>query len=422
MTIPLPDPAGPITDVVDTDAAHTLGLRRVSQLFAAPPPDPLVADWIDRSELFLLVGRSGSGKSLCAIDLACSIATATAWLHRLPVRTGPVVYVVAEGRNSIAPRVRAWCRARSVKPEALEANLYFATGLANLGAAEWVQALIDITDELGAVLVVIDTLAQASPGKDENSARDMGVVIHAAQTLLLRASRPAVGILHHLGKEQSKGARGSTAIPAACDVTLSLSGPARALTLTTDKQRNHEAPDAVTIAIAGSPPYLQPIRWSLAEIIHAGLATLPDGLLSADRSGMARAWAITALPPWQAANSKLTLTPSREAIGKAFGDLISAASVNLTDGVYRLNSNTKPVPSVNFTTPPVDLLSSPAPSASTTSPSIESGEVDAGQVDGAFGEPDLAVGKGSDTRNSNGAAPPEVDEDYLTELVRVTPA
>ena len=349
MSIPRPD-AEPSAGFdyadlgVDEDAARRLDLRKPSQLLTAKPPDPLVPGWIDRGELFLMVGKAWSGKSLFALDLACSVATGTPWLHRLQVCPGRVLYVVAEGRNSIAPRIGAWCRARGVHEAALEGSLFFAVGLADLGDAEWVKALRLITDQVVASLVVIDTLAQASPGKDENSARDMGVVIHAAQSLLLRPSRPAVGALHHHGKDQTKGARGSTAIPAACDVTFAISGPRGSVSLVSDKQRNHQTPEAVVAAIVDDPPYLQSRGWSLGEIIHAALAKLPNGIRYSERLTYVRIWASSALPPWRGVDAG----PSREAVGKALENLCSTGIVNLTDGVYRVTPNTKEPPAVNF--------------------------------------------------------------------------
>jgi hypothetical protein len=81
--------------------------------------------------------------------------------------------------------------------------------------------LVEAVREAGAAggVLVIDTLAQACPGFDENTGRDMGDAI-AALNELQAALGGLVLVLHHSGKDASRGMRGHSSLLAALDVSL----------------------------------------------------------------------------------------------------------------------------------------------------------------------------------------------------------
>jgi hypothetical protein len=68
-------------------------------------------------------------------------------------------------------------------------------------------------------LLIIDTLNRASVGADENNGRDMGEIIDAAKMLQTRLGG-AVLLIHHSGKDQTKGLRGHSSLNAALDAAL----------------------------------------------------------------------------------------------------------------------------------------------------------------------------------------------------------
>jgi hypothetical protein len=65
-------------------------------------------------------------------------------------------------------------------------------------------------------LIIIDTLNRASPGADENSSVDMGNIIAAAKELQILIGG-VVLLVHHTGKDSSKGLRGHSSLYAALD-------------------------------------------------------------------------------------------------------------------------------------------------------------------------------------------------------------
>ena len=70
-------------------------------------------------------------------------------------------------------------------------------------------------------LVIIDTLAGASGAGDENKTADMNTMVrHAAQ--LAEAQGIHVSIVHHTGKDPSKGGRGSVALRCRADTEIEI--------------------------------------------------------------------------------------------------------------------------------------------------------------------------------------------------------
>jgi hypothetical protein len=82
-------------------------------------------------------------------------------------------------------------------------------------------------------LIVIDTLNQVMGGASENDAADMGLLL-ASVAKIQRATGATVLIVHHAGKDESRGARGHSSLLAAVDTALEIKDG----TLTVEKQRD----------------------------------------------------------------------------------------------------------------------------------------------------------------------------------------
>jgi RecA-family ATPase len=73
------------------------------------------------------------------------------------------------------------------------------------------------------VMIVLDTLARIIGSGDENTARDMGVLIQNIDKLRV-ATGAHVMVVHHSGKTKANGARGSSALRAATDTEIEVEG------------------------------------------------------------------------------------------------------------------------------------------------------------------------------------------------------
>jgi hypothetical protein len=210
-----------------------------------PPPKPLIGGLLDLNSLAALYGRSGAGKSFVAIDWALSVSTGSYWFGH-QVIPGRSLYVVAEGATGVPQRVDAWQHARRTH---------------DIGDIMWLPVPVDIfradhagdvtrfVRELAPSLIILDTLARSVPTADENSARDMSLVILHADRLR-RATGACVLIVHHTGRDEARGMRGSTVLEAAMDTTLECrQSDDGAIDITATKQKNRESGERVRLAL-----------------------------------------------------------------------------------------------------------------------------------------------------------------------------
>jgi RecA-family ATPase len=205
-----------------SDAAARLlkSLHSGEAIEAIEVPPPLVDGYIACGSLAMLVGKWKSLKSFLAIDLAAHIATGRDWCGR-PVVEGHVLYVLLEGSGDIAYRYRAW-RTFANEGKHVE-RLHLLTAPVSLISESDTGALIDLMAVLPEVpvLVVIDTLARAIGGGDENGT-DMGRLIANADRIR-HETGSAVLLVHHHGKSTEAGARGHSSLPGAVDSELTTS-------------------------------------------------------------------------------------------------------------------------------------------------------------------------------------------------------
>jgi hypothetical protein len=216
-------------DRIRARLVDTAGLRQL------PPPAPLIDRWLNLNSLAVLYGPSGAGKSFVALDMAAHIAECEWWHTYNVTRTG-VLYVAAEGVSGMGQRARAWEEHYGVEP-----RITWHPGAINLFDLGWSSALAEVIAEMRPGLVVIDTYHRAMVGADENSARDTGLVV-ANLDQIREAAGSCVLLVHHTGKDTTKGARGSSALKAAADTELEVTGSEGRVLVNCTKQKDGPEP------------------------------------------------------------------------------------------------------------------------------------------------------------------------------------
>jgi hypothetical protein len=197
-----------------------------------PEPQAVVDGYLFRDTLARINGRPGQGKSFVAIDLAAAVGAGLSW-HGRAVQQGKVLYVVAEGMSGIRRRVRAWEKRHDRE---LENVAFLGRAIQTMGE-EW-QTLIEMIEASRPSLVIVDTQARSTVGADENSATDMGQVVHALDELRAR-SGACVLLIHHKGHKGEHG-RGSNAVEGALHSEFDVSKSGANVMLTTTKQKDCE--------------------------------------------------------------------------------------------------------------------------------------------------------------------------------------
>lgn len=185
--------------------------------------DALIEGWLLPGQLSVVYGESNCGKTFFMTDVCFHYAMGREWRDRRTSK-GVVVYVPMEGVTGLKKRVVAFRNHYGVNPDGfvmVPCHVDFMDPAGNIN--EFVGLLNKIKQEVGDIgLIVIDTLARAMSGGDENSGKDMGMLVKHAD--LIRANTSAhVCFVHHSGKDKLKGARGHSSLRAAVDTEIEVS-------------------------------------------------------------------------------------------------------------------------------------------------------------------------------------------------------
>jgi hypothetical protein len=165
----------------------------------------------------VMYGASGSGKSFQATDMACAIARGIPWRDCRTTK-GRVAYICAEGAGGYRKRLQAYALHHQIN--LTELDVWVIPAAPNLLEGDDVRGLIHALLSIGPLaLVIVDTLAQATAGGNENSGEDMGKAIGHCRTIS-EVLHCLVMLVHHSGKDDTKGARGHSSLKAAADTEL----------------------------------------------------------------------------------------------------------------------------------------------------------------------------------------------------------
>lgn len=164
-----------------------------------------------RGQVAMMPGPSNGGKTAIAVCMGWHVIAGEPFAGRR-VRRGIVVHVAAERPDSILDRAAAFIDLKDRDDLAL---YLVYPGRIDLSDPRSVDALVAwIADETADYeepvrLIIIDTVVLCIGLADENSSRDVTIVMEGARRLAT-ATQAAVLMLHHTGKE-AKGSRGSSA-------------------------------------------------------------------------------------------------------------------------------------------------------------------------------------------------------------------
>ena len=204
----------------------------------------LIKQWLPFEGTGVLVGPSNTGKTFIALDMAMSIAAGTDW-HGHKVRQGAALYLATEGSFSFKNRMAALKDDRGLTDNV---PLIARADMVNLldqeaDLAELAALADEIIEQHGPLrLIVVDTLARAMAGGNENAPDDMGKLLNNVEALR-QGTDAFVLLIHHTGKDETKGARGHSSLKGAADTILLLSKrDDDLLELKSDKQRDMAPP------------------------------------------------------------------------------------------------------------------------------------------------------------------------------------
>lgn len=271
------------------------GLRalRLDELQQMPKASWLIKGVLPTQGLACLYGPSGVGKSFALLDMGLSIARGVEWQGQR-VAQAAVIHIAAEGGHGFSQRLEVYGKRHGVDVARLP--FFVCPSGFDLRSGPDVAEVVAMADEVSAQglrvgLVVIDTLNRVLPGADENAAPDMSAAV-AGMAQIAEKLGCLVAIVHHSGKDASKGARGHSCLRAAMDTELSVDradadGPLRIIKVT--KQR--DGADDLKFGFTLEPTFLRYDDDEITEIVvPVAMAAPVDAVKRVRRAGRPSAW------------------------------------------------------------------------------------------------------------------------------------
>jgi hypothetical protein len=198
-------------------------LCSVADFLQRPAPQYLVKGVLLDRTVSVIYGASAAGKTFFALDLLLSLAHPNAdglWQgHRVrDIGDAGIAYIAAEDSFGVGQRIKAWCRTKGITPEDLS-NVFLHPGAPNMHEGDITELIRGLKSRGPIRAVVIDTLARVIPGANENGGEDMGPFLAKVERITAELQCAAV-IVHHSGKDETRGLRGWSGLAAAVDATI----------------------------------------------------------------------------------------------------------------------------------------------------------------------------------------------------------
>jgi len=140
--------------------------------------------------------------------------------------SGAVLYIAGEGFGGVGARIKACKQHHQTEDGApiyvIRHQLNLRSSVEDFNALMLAVEMLVMDTGMDFKLIVVDTLARAFGGGDENSASDMMQFVVTCGHIQKIVQGAALMILHHSGKDSAKGMRGSSALLGAVDTELEL--------------------------------------------------------------------------------------------------------------------------------------------------------------------------------------------------------
>ncbi len=185
-----------------------------------PAREWVIPGILPKSGIAMLFGAPGTYKSFLAIDWALTIGYGRGWAGRA-TKQGSVAYIAAEGSFGLSARIKAWKGYHQVQGNS---GVRWYDQAILLQDPSYVNELLIALKEdfpIPPVLLIIDTLSRCSGGADENSNTEMAKIIAAAD-IIQQEIGCTVLIIHHDGKDKSKGPRGASSLIGNMETIISI--------------------------------------------------------------------------------------------------------------------------------------------------------------------------------------------------------
>jgi putative DNA primase/helicase len=197
----------------------------IDEIMDMAPPEWLVKGLIPKGGVGLLVGQSQAYKSFLALHAALCLSTGIAPHPDHPVAESvETIFIAGEGAGGFKLRIKAWMNAHPNAKPAMRLQAFPSYLDKEAEAKALALAIRELAEHDGKRhrLLVVDTFSANFTGK-ENTDDVAGFIRHCQR--IAQTCDVTVLVIHHLGKDGDKGARGHSSLTANTDFWMTLERP-----------------------------------------------------------------------------------------------------------------------------------------------------------------------------------------------------
>lgn len=214
---------------------------RMSDLKVINRPRWLIPNLLMQQQIGVIYGPPGSFKSFIVLDLGLRLAHGMEWQGR-PLTRSNIVYAAGEGFPMFLHRLEAWFKFHD-QPED-DDGLAVIPGAFPLNDHAKLERFIARVKQQNPApadvdLVIFDTLSTFTAGQDESDSGVMTSTIEAAK-YVGQELKCAVLIVHHPGKDVSRGSRGHSSLLGNIDMEGAVVRDGMTCSLRVTKQKDAE--------------------------------------------------------------------------------------------------------------------------------------------------------------------------------------
>jgi hypothetical protein len=136
--------------------------------------------------------------------MAHAIATGNDFAGHKVFNAGAVLYVCGEGQGALSRRIKALVLAKG----GFDDNFLMLNEAVDISNFADIQKLKNVVDNVKPALVIIDTFSSCNGGINENDNSEVGRALKALKDAVSNGFTSSL-IIHHSGKDETRGARGA---------------------------------------------------------------------------------------------------------------------------------------------------------------------------------------------------------------------
>lgn len=202
------------SEVLSTSYLSPVSMWRGADIaLAAQDSEHVLKNRLVAGEVTACYGPPKSGKTFVAIRCAFAAALDLEfWGQEFSLQGAPVVYIAAEREKQVARRSLAMMSSLGLASMPENLILMGSEHPLRLTSPLRQEEFFQKIAELNPALVIFDTYARLFDN-NEDSSRDATDNISVLEQIVRASARPCAGlVIHHTGKDSSRGMRGSSAI------------------------------------------------------------------------------------------------------------------------------------------------------------------------------------------------------------------